>query len=143
MVDLLRILLIEDNPGDVLLVQEGLKETGVYFDLRVFQEGNAALKFLAGEGKLRNAIRPDVIILDLNLPGLNGMEILSRLKNDDRTRAIPVIMFSSSVAASDIHRCYDLHANCYVQKPNDLDAVFHVVKSIQTFWGRIAELPPQ
>lgn len=141
MLGLLRILLVEDNLGDIRLVQEGLKESGISCDLQVFNGGEPALEFAFREGIWWNEKPPNIIILDLNLPGMDGAEILRRLKSDERTRSIPVIMFSSSVAAADIHRCYDLHANCYIQKPMDLETVFQVVKSIETFWASVVELP--
>jgi two-component system, chemotaxis family, response regulator Rcp1 len=138
---LLRILLIEDNPSDVRLFQEALKENGLPYDLRVFDECNEALEFAFGEGHWEGADHPHIIILDLNLPGTDGAETLRRLKTDERTRATPVIMFSSSASPADIHRCYDLRANCYVQKPLDLDTTFHVIRSLETFWGSVAKLP--
>lgn len=142
MLGLLRILLIEDSPGDVRLIREGLMQDGIHCDLRVFDAGKEALEFAFGEGRWRNGDRPHIIILDLNLPGMDGAEILSRLKCDEWTRAIPVIMFSSSAAAADIYRCYDLHANCYIQKPMDLDTSFEVIKALEAFWESVAELPP-
>jgi CheY-like chemotaxis protein len=133
----LRILLIEDSPGDVRLVQEGLRQGAIACDLRVFGTGKEALAFAFGEGEWRNAERPHVIILDLNLPGISGAEILHRLKGDERTRFIPVIVFSSSAAATDIQRCYDLHANCYIQKPMDLDTSFQIMRALETFWAMV------
>jgi chemotaxis family two-component system response regulator Rcp1 len=131
----LRILLVEDSPGDVRLLQEGLKQGGVACDLRVFGSGKEALAFALGEGEWQNAELPQVIILDLHLPGMDGAEILHCLKSHERTRSIPVIMFSSSAEAADIQRCYDLHANCYIQKPMDLDASFQIMKSLESFWA--------
>jgi chemotaxis family two-component system response regulator Rcp1 len=141
MLRLLRILLVEDNSSDVRLFQEGLKESGLACDLRVFQEGKKALEFAFGEGQWASEDRPHIVILDLNLPGMEGAEILQRLKSDERTRATPVIIFSSSVTAAEIHRCYDLHANCYIPKPWDLNTTFQVIKSLETFWGSVAKLP--
>jgi two-component system, chemotaxis family, response regulator Rcp1 len=141
MLKLLRILLIEDSPADVRLFQEALKQSGLPCDLHVFDEGKYALQYAFGEGKWVGEAPPHIVILDLNLPGMDGAEILRRLKSDERTRATPVIMFSSSVAAADIYRCYDLHANCYVPKSLDVDTTFHVIKSVETFWGSVARLP--
>ncbi len=141
MIGALRILLIEDDVNDARLIEEGLRETCPSCDLHLFDDGENALQFAFREGQWRDELRPNIIILDLNLPGMNGAEILGRLKGDERTKSIPVIMFSSSAAAADIHRCYDLQANCYVQKPLELDTIFHVVKSIETFWANVVQLP--
>lgn len=138
MVEPLRILLLEDSPGDVRLVREGLREGGVVCELCVFETGKEALAFAFGEGEWQNAKRPHIIILDLNLPGADGAQILHRLKSDERTRAIPVIIFSSSGAEADIHRCYDLRANCYIKKPLDLDTSFQVLKVLENFWTMVS-----
>jgi CheY-like chemotaxis protein len=141
MPDGFRILLVEDDPAEVRLVQEGLNEGRTQCDLQVFYTGEAALEFAFRQGKWRDASRPNLIILDLNLPGMSGIEILRCLKGDKRTRAIPVIMFSSSGVIADVNRCYDLHANCYIQKPADLTGVYQVIRSIENFWTNVAQTP--
>lgn len=136
------ILLVEDNPGDVRLTREALKEGKVRNNLNVAQDGVEALAFLRREGKYADAVRPDLILLDLNLPRKDGREVLEEIKADPALRPIPVVILTSSQAEQDIVRAYDLHANCYVSKPVDLDQFITVVKSIEDFWFAIVKLPP-
>jgi two-component system, chemotaxis family, response regulator Rcp1 len=136
------ILLVEDNPGDVRLTREALKEGKVRNNLHVAQDGVEALAFLRREGKHAEAVRPDLILLDLNLPRKDGREVLEEIKADPQLRPIPVVILTSSQAEQDIVRAYDLHANCYVSKPVDLDQFITVVKSIEDFWFAIVKLPP-
>ncbi len=136
------ILLVEDNPGDVRLTREALKEGKVRNNLHVAQDGVEALAFLRREGRYGEAVRPDLILLDLNLPRRDGREVLEEIKADPQLRAIPVVILTSSQAEQDIVRAYDLHANCYVTKPVDLDQFITVVKSIEDFWFAIVKLPP-
>jgi two-component system, chemotaxis family, response regulator Rcp1 len=136
------ILLVEDNPGDVRLTREALKEGKVRNNLHVAQDGVEALAFLRREGKHAGAVRPDLILLDLNLPRKDGREVLEEIKADPELRLIPVVILTSSQAEKDIVRAYDLHANCYVSKPVDLDQFITVVKSIEDFWFAIVKLPP-
>src|SRR5690606_6600905 len=137
------ILLVEDNPGDVRLTREALREGKVRNNLHVASDGVEALKFLRREEPYAEAVRPDLILLDLNLPRKDGREVLEEVKADPALRHIPVVVLTSSQAEQDILRAYDLHANCYVTKPVDLDQFIHVVRSIEDFWFTIVKLPPE
>ena len=137
------ILLVEDNPGDVRLTREALREGKVRNNLNVAPDGVEALKFLRREEQYADAVRPDLILLDLNLPRKDGREVLEDIKADPALRYIPVVVLTSSQAEQDILRAYDLHANCYVTKPVDLDQFSHVVRSIEDFWFTIVKLPPE
>jgi two-component system, chemotaxis family, response regulator Rcp1 len=137
-----RILLVEDNPADVRLTREAMKEAKVRNELHVAQDGEDALAFLHKQGKHADAKRPDVILLDLNLPRKSGLEVLKEIKEDDELKRIPVVVITSSKAEQDIVRTYNLHANCYVTKPVDLNQFLEVVKSIEDFWLSIVRLPP-
>lgn len=135
------ILLVEDNPGDVRLTIEGLKEGKVRNTLSVVEDGVEALAFLRKEGKYVNAVRPDLILLDLNLPKKDGREVLTEIKSDENLRNIPVVVLTTSKAEQDILKAYSLHANCYITKPVDLDQFISVVESIEDFWFSIVKLP--
>ncbi|HEX6068321.1 MAG TPA: response regulator [Longimicrobiaceae bacterium] len=137
------ILLVEDNPGDVRLTREALREGKVRNNLYVASDGVEALAFLRREGQYADAVRPDLVLLDLNLPRKDGREVLEEIKADPALRYIPVVVLTSSQAEQDILRAYDLHANCYVSKPVDLDQFIHVVRSIEDFWFTIVKLPPE
>jgi two-component system, chemotaxis family, response regulator Rcp1 len=137
------VLLVEDNPGDVRLTREALKEGKLRVNLHVAPDGVEALAFLRRQGRYVDAIRPDLILLDLNLPKKDGREVLQEIKRDDALRTIPVVILTSSQAEQDIARAYDLHANCYVTKPVDLDQFINVVRSIEDFWFALVKLPPQ
>jgi chemotaxis family two-component system response regulator Rcp1 len=137
----IEVLLVEDNPGDVRLTREALKEGKVHNNLSVVPDGVEALAFLRREGRYADAPRPDVILLDLNLPRKDGREVLEDVKADPSLRAIPVVILTSSEAERDIARAYALHANCYITKPVDLDQFITVVKSIEDFWFTIVKLP--
>jgi two-component system, chemotaxis family, response regulator Rcp1 len=137
------ILLVEDNPGDVRLTREALKEGKVHNNLSVAYDGVEALRYLRREGEHAEAVRPDLILLDLNLPRMDGREVLAEIKNDPQLRVIPVVILTSSQAEQDIARAYELHANCYVSKPVDLEQFITVVNSIETFWFSIVKLPPE
>ncbi len=136
------ILLVEDNPGDVRLTREALREGKVYSNLHWAKDGVEALEFLRRQGPHRDAPRPDIILLDLNLPKKDGREVLSDIKNDDALKHIPVVVLTTSKAEEDVLRSYELHANCYVTKPVDLDKFIVVVKSIDRFWLTVVTLPP-
>lgn len=136
------ILLVEDNPGDVRLTQEILKESKVRNNLMVVDNGLDALTLLRREGRYRDAARPELILLDLNLPRKDGREVLAEIKRDDQLRRIPVVILTTSKADEDVLRTYDLHANCYVTKPVGLEQFVTVVKSIHDFWLAIVKLPP-
>ena len=136
------ILLVEDNPGDVRLTRELLKESKVNNRLAAVENGAEAIAYLRRQGKYRDAERPDLILLDLNLPRMDGREVLAEIKRDPDLRRIPVVILTSSSADADVIKTYDLHANCYVTKPVGLDQFATVVKSIEDFWLAIVRLPP-
>ena len=136
------ILLVEDNPADVRLTQEALKEGKVYNNLHWAKDGVEALEFLHRKGKYAGAPRPDIILLDLNLPKKDGREVLQDIKNDDKLKRIPVVILTTSKAEEDVLKSYDLHANCYVTKPVDLEKFITVVQSIDRFWLTVVTLPP-
>jgi CheY-like chemotaxis protein len=137
------VLLVEDNPGDVRLTQEALKEGRVLVNLTVANDGVEALEILQRNGAHASKARPDLILLDLNLPRKNGREVLETIKADDSLKRIPVIVMTTSKAEQDIYRAYHLNANCYVTKPVDLDEFLNVVRSIEDFWLTIVTLPEQ
>jgi two-component system, chemotaxis family, response regulator Rcp1 len=137
----IEILLVEDNPGDVRLTREALREGKVRNNLHVAQDGVEALRFLRREGEHADAVRPDLVLLDLNLPKKDGRQVLEEIKNDPELRTIPVVVLTSSQAEQDICRAYDLYANAYVTKPVDLDQFITVVRSIESFWLTIVKLP--
>ena len=135
------ILLIEDNPGDARLTQEALNEGKVKNNLHIVYDGVEATDFLFKRNEYQDAPRPDLIILDLNLPKKNGQEVLAEIKADDSLKSIPVIILTISKADEDIIRSYNLHANCFLNKPINLNKFFEVVKSIEDFWLTIVKLP--
>jgi two-component system, chemotaxis family, response regulator Rcp1 len=136
------ILLVEDNPGDVRLTREALREGKLHNNLRVVDDGVKALAYLRREGEYADAPRPDLILLDLNLPRMSGREVLEEIKADPKLASIPVVVLTSSQAEQDIVRAYELRANCYVTKPVDLDQFVSVVQSIEDFWFTVVRLPP-
>lgn len=137
----IEILMIEDNPGDVRLARENLKEAKISNRLNVVADGAEALAYLRQEGRYAEAARPDLILLDLNLPRKNGQEVLAELKSDEKLRRIPVVVLTSSEAEEDIIKAYDLHVNSYVTKPVNLDQFIRVIRSIEDFWLAIVRLP--
>ncbi len=137
------LLLVEDNPGDVRLTLEALKEAKVRNNLYVVEDGMEATAFLHKEGKYADAPRPDVILLDLNLPKKNGRELLAEIKEDPDLKRIPVVILTSSSSEKDIVSTYNLHANCYITKPVNLERFLDVVKSIDNFWLSVVTLPPK
>lgn len=139
----IEILLVEDNPGDVRLAREALKENKVRNNLHVIEDGESAMEFLRKQGKYQNATRPDLILLDLNLPKKDGREVLAEVKADTDLKRIPVVMLTISKAEEDIIRAYDSHVNCYITKPIDLDQFIKVVRSVEDFWLTIVKLPPK
>jgi CheY-like chemotaxis protein len=134
-------LLVEDNPGDVRLTQEALRSHKVQNNLHVVGDGEEAMAFLRKEGKYANAPRPDIILLDLNLPRKDGREVLADIKSDPNLKTIPVVVITSSEAEQDVIKSYNLNANCYVTKPVNLDQFIKVVQSINDFWLTIVKLP--
>ena len=137
----IEILLVEDNPGDARLTREALKDGRVHHNLHVVSDGVEALAFLRGTGVHADAPRPDLILLDLNIPKMDGRQVLAEIKVDPDLVRIPVVVLTTSKAEEDIARSYDLHANCYINKPVDLDQFMTVVKAIEDFWLTIVRLP--
>ncbi|BAE51783.1 MULTISPECIES: response regulator [Paramagnetospirillum] len=137
------ILLVEDNPGDARLAQEALKEGRMTSRLKVVVDGVEAMSFLRREGQYAGSPRPNLILLDLNLPRKDGRQVLAELKADEDLRRIPVVVLTTSQAEQDILRSYDLHANCYITKPVDLDRFISVVRSIEEYWCSVVTLPPR
>jgi CheY-like chemotaxis protein len=137
------ILLVEDNPGDVRLTREALNGGKVLNELMVVRDGEEALDYLYSRGKYKNCKSPDLILLDLNLPKIDGREVLSIIKNDRALAQIPVCVMTTSQAQEDILKSYNLHANCYVTKPIDIDQFLNAIKMIEHFWLTIVKLPPR
>ena len=138
----LGVLLVEDDPGDVLIAREALRAGNLAARLDVVSDGANAIAYLRRQDQYTDAARPDLILLDLNLPGMSGHEVLAELKADSSLRRIPVVVLSTSIATEDIVRSYDLHANVYVTKPVDFDEFADVVKQIDDFFATVAQLPP-
>lgn len=137
------ILLVEDSPGDARLAREGLSECKIRNNLHVVDDGVKAMAFLRRQGEYAKAPRPDLILLDLNLPRKDGREVLREVKEDESLKAIPVVILTTSKAEEDIIKSYSLHANCYVTKPLGLQQFLDVVRSIEDFWFTIVRLPPR
>jgi len=136
------ILLVEDNPGDERLTREALREGKVYHNLHWVKDGVEAMAFLRRQGKYADVPRPDIVLLDLNLPKKDGREVLEEIKSDEDLKRIPVVVLTTSKAEEDVLRTYNLHANCYVTKPVDLEKFIVVVRSIDVFWLTVVTLPP-
>jgi chemotaxis family two-component system response regulator Rcp1 len=137
----IEILLVEDSPGDVRLTREAFKDAKAHINLHVASDGAEAMAFLVREGKHSNAPRPDLILLDLNLPKKDGREVLEEIKESSSLKTIPVVILTTSASEEDILRSYRLHANCYITKPVNLDGFLKVVKSIDNFWLSVVQLP--
>jgi chemotaxis family two-component system response regulator Rcp1 len=137
------ILLVEDNPGDVRLTRETLKESKLLNHMSVASDGVEAMAFLRCAGPYAAAARPDLILLDLNLPKKDGRQVLAEIKADEQLRRIPVVVLTTSSSEQDILQAYDLHANCYITKPVDLDQFSSVVRAIEAFWFALVKLPPE
>ena len=137
----IEILLVEDNPGDARLTKEALAEGKVLNHMSVVEDGVFALAYLRKEGQFANARRPDIILLDLNLPRMDGRELLAIIKVDTDLKCIPVVVLTTSKAEEDIFKSYDLHANCFITKPVDLEQFIKVVRSIEEFWFTVVKLP--
>lgn len=138
----IEVLLVEDNPGDIRLTQEAMKEGRVKNRLHVVKDGIEAIDFLRRKGEYTTSPRPDLILLDLNLPKKNGFEVLDEIKQDEDLKRIPVAVLTTSQAEEDVFKSYGLHANGYITKPVDLDQFIEVVKAIDHFWLSIVTLPP-
>ena len=139
----IEILLVEDNPGDVRLTQVALREAKVQNNLSVVDSGEAALAVLLKQGENAGSPRPDMILLDLNLPGMDGRELLDKIKSNSDLMRIPVVILTTSKAEEDVLRSYNLHANAYITKPVVLDRFLEVVQTIESFWFTIVNLPPK
>ena len=137
----LYVLLVEDNPGDVRLMREALRAGTSTRKLDAVEDGEEALAYLRRRHPYTDAPRPDLIFLDLNLPRKDGREVLSEIKQDDKLRRIPVVVLTTSEAERDISRVYELHANCYVKKPTDLDEYMEVIRACENFWLHVVRLP--
>jgi two-component system, chemotaxis family, response regulator Rcp1 len=136
-----RILLVEDSPSDVAMTRAVLKEGRIANDLSVVDDGEKAMAFVRREGEYANATRPDLILLDLNLPKMDGREVLAELKEDPDLKVIPVVVLTTSAAETDVQRCYEVHANSYVVKPIGVDAFLDAVRGIEEFWLALVRLP--
>jgi chemotaxis family two-component system response regulator Rcp1 len=137
----IEVLLVEDSPGDVRLTREAFKDAKVHINLHVASDGAEAMDFLRREGEHAHASRPDLILLDLNLPKKDGRQVLEEIKESPTLKSIPVVILTTSASEVDILRSYRLHANCYITKPVDLDGFLKVVKSIDNFWLSAVKLP--
>jgi CheY-like chemotaxis protein len=135
------ILLVEDNPGDSRLAEEALKESKIRNNLAIVGDGEEAIMYLKKEGKYLGVLRPELILLDLNLPKKDGREVLKEIKESEGFKRIPVVILTTSKAEEDILKTYNLHANCYITKPIDLNQFIKVIKSIENFWLNIVKLP--
>jgi two-component system, chemotaxis family, response regulator Rcp1 len=139
----IEILLVEDSPGDVRLTREAFKDAKLHINLHVASDGTEAMAFLKREGEYANVPRPDLILLDLNLPKKDGREVLEEIKESSTLKSIPVVILTTSASEADILRSYRLHANCYITKPVGLDGFLEVVKSIDDFWLTVVKLPSE
>jgi len=139
----IHILLVEDSPGDARLILEAFKESKLKTKISVVIDGVEAMAFLKHEGKYKGSLRPDIMLLDLNLPRMDGRELLNEIKNDDHFKMIPVLVLTTSNSRDDIVGSYERHANSYITKPADMDEFMDVVRSVENFWFDIAKLPPR
>jgi two-component system response regulator len=135
------VLLVEDNPGDVELARIAFDESGLGTCLHVVGDGEEAMAFLWNKGQYGNAPRPDLILLDLNLPKKDGREVLAEIKNDEELKTIPVVILTTSNAEEDVHQLYDLNANCYIPKPLKFDQFIEIIRLVERFWLTMAVLP--
>jgi two-component system response regulator len=142
-VKVVEILLVEDDIGDIDLTKEALEESKLQVSLNVVRDGVEAIAYLRREGEYTQATRPDLILLDLNLPRLNGREVLQEIKNDDKLKLIPIVVLTTSDTHEDIRSSYDLGANCYINKPLGMDEFIQIVRAIENFWFTIVQLPHQ
>lgn len=140
---IVEILLVEDNPADVRLTLEAFKDSKILNRLNVVNDGVEAIQYLKKEGNYTNSARPDMVLLDLNLPKKNGKEVLAEVKSDEKLKTIPIVVLTTSQSEEDINHAYQLHANCYVTKPVDFDNFMRIIGSIEDFWLTVAKLPPR
>ncbi|MBI5587019.1 MAG: response regulator [Deltaproteobacteria bacterium] len=141
--DPIEILMVEDNPSDVRLTREAFKDAKVRNRMHVAVDGEDAMAYLRQEGKHRDALKPDLILLDLNLPKKNGREVLSEIKADPDLKRIPVVILTTSDDEKDVFTAYDLHVNAYIKKPVDLDQFIKIVEAVEDFWLTVVKLPPR
>lgn len=139
----IEVLLVEDNPGDVLLTKIALEDSKIRVNLNVVEDGVEAMAFLRKQGKYINMPHPDIILLDFNLPKKDGREVLAEVKTDENLKRIPVVVLTTSQAEEDILKAYNLAANCYISKPVDFDQFVKIVQSIENFWFTVVKLPPE
>jgi Response regulator containing a CheY-like receiver domain and an HTH DNA-binding domain len=139
----IEILLVEDSRGDIGLIEEVFEEAKIRNNLHIAEDGEEAILFLNKQGQFLEAPRPDIILLDLNLPKKDGREVLQEVKEDDNLRNIPIVVLTTSKAEEDILKSYNLHANAYIAKPVDFDQFIKVIKSIEDFWLQVVKLPPK
>ena len=138
----IEVLLIEDNPGDVNLTRLALADRAINVNLSVVPDGVEAMNFLHRQGEYQQAVHPDLILLDWNLPRKDGREVLVEIKTNERLQRIPIVVLTTSQAEEDIRKAYDLHANCYITKPVDFQKFVQIIQSIENFWFTIVQLPP-
>jgi chemotaxis family two-component system response regulator Rcp1 len=136
------ILLVEDSPSDVLLTKEALRDARIANELSVARDGEEAIAYLRQQGDFADTPRPDIVILDLNLPRKDGREVLREIKGDESLRRIPVLVLTTSASDRDVGECYDSHANCFLTKPIDFEEFIDVVRSMEHFWISVVRLPP-
>lgn len=139
----IEILLVEDDPGDTLMIREAFQDNKITNSLKCLTDGEQAMAYLRRQGEYTGAVRPDLILLDLNLPRMDGREVLAEIKEDDDLKAIPVVVLTTSAAEEDILRSYRLHANAYVTKPVDFERFIEVVRQIDQFFVSVVKLPTQ
>lgn len=137
------VLLVEDDPGDVVLTQEALKASKVLVHISVVDDGEKALQYLRREGPYASVVKPDLVLLDLNLPKLDGREVLKAMRGDEHLRQVPVVVLTTSSSEADILQAYGLGGNCYITKPVGFDAFRRIVKAIEAFWFEVVKLPPR
>ena len=137
----IQILLVEDNEGDIILTLEAFKEIKAKNSIAVVKDGEEAIEFLKKQGQYADCVMPNLILLDINMPKLNGMEVLDFIKKDEKLKKIPVVMLTTSSSESDIAACYEKSANCFITKPLDFGKFLNVVEAIESFWFTIAQLP--
>ena len=139
----IQVLLVEDNPGDVRLTQEAFKDAKVFLELQVVNDGVEAMAYLNREGQYSKSVRPDLVLLDLNLPRKDGREVLAEIKAHPTLKTIPVVILTTSASDIDVESSYLLHANCYISKPVDMEGFLTVVKCIDDFWLSVVKFPPK